>query len=92
MRWAEGIAYGTLIVFKNYEEKPKLCSPQNLPCFTYSDAQSLKDLMSKLVVDNKPTEEYKDMLATQRSWLLEFGTCEARAKNLVEKIEELIDE
>lgn len=92
MRPYEGIAYGTLVIFKNYEDKPKLCSPQDFPCFTYSSVEELKELMGRLLINGKPTEEYKDMLAAQRNWLFNFGTCEARAKNLVEKIEEILYE
>ena len=88
LRPYQGIAYGTLVIFKKYSEKPKLCSPQKLPCLEYGTPDELMEIMNRLVVDNKPTEEYKDLLAQQRIWLHNCGTCEARARKLMEKINE----
>ena len=42
--------------------------------------------MSKLVVDNKPTQEYLDMIENQRQWLYDNGTTIARAKNIIKII------
>ena len=55
---------------------------QNLPCYSYSTKKELLSLINKLVIDNKPTIEYKNMLEKQRNWLLEFGTTTARAKEI----------
>jgi len=90
LRPYQGVAYGTLVVFKDYGSKPKLCSPQDFPCYSYSNVQDLKELMSRLVSNRKPSSEYYSMLASQRNWLNAFGTCEARAKKLVNDIESLI--
>lgn len=86
LRPYQSVAYGTLALFRDYDKKPANCSPQNFPCFSYSSVDELKGLMSRLVVDNKPTREYLDMMAAQRNWLNSFGTCEARAKKIIEKI------
>ena len=45
--------------------------------------KELLSLINKLVIDNKPTIEYKNMLEKQRNWLLEFGTTTARAKEIL---------
>ena len=39
----------------------------------------LEYLMNKLVVNNKPTDEYYNMVFKQREWLLKYGTTEAYA-------------
>jgi len=90
LRPYQGVAYGTLVLFRDYHQKPPLCSPQNFPCLTYSSVQELKDVMNWLLVDNEPSSEYYDMLSAQRVWLIENGTCEARALSLMEKIIELV--
>lgn len=89
LRPYQGVAYGTLVIFKDYEKKPERCSPQDFPCFSYSSVSDLEELMARLVVDNKPTEEYKDMLSAQRVWLFACGTCEARAMEIIRKIWEI---
>ena len=80
LRHYEIIAAGTLLLFRDYDRKPRLCSPQKLPCYSYSSKEELLDLMNRLVVDGKPTEEYLYMLRNQRMWLVENGTTLARAK------------
>lgn len=79
LRHYEIIAAGSLLLFKDYGTKPRLCSPQNLPCFSYSSKEELEELTNRLVTDNKPTSEYLDMLFRQRQWLYSVGTTEARA-------------
>ena len=83
LRHYEIISAGTLLLFRDYNKKPPLCSPQNLPCYSYSTKKELLSLINKLVIDNKPTIEYKNMLEKQRNWLLEFGTTTARAKEIL---------
>ena len=39
--------------------------------------------MNKLIVNNKPTDEYKDMVYKQRSWLLKHGTTITRAQDVL---------
>jgi hypothetical protein len=86
LRHYEIIAAGSLLLFRDYDKKPKLCSPQELPCFSYRTKHELYNLMSKLVVDNKPTQEYLDMIEIQRQWLYSNGTTIARAKNIIKII------
>ena len=90
LRHYEIMAAGSLLLFKEYDKKPPLCAPQDLPCFSYGSTDELEDIMSKLVINNKPTKEYIEMLYSQREWLLKYGTTEARAlevmKILLEKI------
>jgi len=87
LRHYEIIAAGTLLLFKDYHLKPSLCSPQELPCFSYSSRDELRVLMNDLVVNNRPTERYLNMLARQRNWLYDFGTTKARAKHILNIIE-----
>ncbi len=88
LRHYEIMAAGSLLLFKDYDKKPPLCSPIGLPCFSYSTPEELNDLMSRLVVDNKPTEEYNEMINKQRKWLLDNGTTVARAKQILEVLNE----
>ncbi len=83
MRHYEIIAAGTLLLFRDYSDKPNLCSPQNLPTISYSSKRELKKIMKSLVRRNNPTQEYLDLLNAQRDWLLNSGTTTARAKNLL---------
>lgn len=89
LRHYEIMAAGSLLLFKEYDKKPKLCAPQELPCYSYSSLEELDDLMNRLVVNNRPTKSYIEMLYAQREWLLKYGTTEARAlevmKTLLEK-------
>lgn len=73
------MASGALLLFREYDKKPKLCAPQDLPCHSYASLEELQDLMNRLVQNNKPTKEYLEMLFAQREWLLKYGTTEARA-------------
>jgi hypothetical protein len=88
LRHYEIIASGTLLLFRDYHLKPALCSPQKLPCYSYSTKEQLEQIVKKLVVDNKPTKEYINMLNLQREWLYNMGTTEARAKNIIKILEE----
>tara|TARA_A100000164_G_scaffold381792_1_gene435486 strand:+ start:1207 stop:2163 length:957 start_codon:yes stop_codon:yes gene_type:complete len=86
LRHYEIIASGTLLLFRDYESKPEYCSPQNLPCFSYSNKNELSYLLNNLVINNKPTYEYENMLDKQRKWLYENGTTKARASKVIETI------
>jgi hypothetical protein len=90
LRHYEIIAAGSLLLFKDYDSKPPLCSPQNLPCFSYSTPDELYNLMSQLVVDGKPTSTYLDMLNKQRVWLYNCGTTVARARYIVSVLNEFL--
>ena len=88
LRHYEIIAAGTLLLFRDYDKKPKLCSPQDLPCFSYSTKKELTSLIDRLVINNKPSIEYKNMLEKQRKWLIENGTTIARAKKILKILAE----
>ena len=83
LRHYEIIAGGALLLFRDYDKKPKMCSPQGLPCYSYSNKRELSTIMNKLIVNNKPSEDYMNMMHLQRKWLIEEGTTIARAKNLL---------
>ena len=74
--------------FKDYNKKPPLCSPQSLPCFSYSSAEELENLFNSLIIQGKPTKEYIEMLLLQRQWLWRHGTTEARALDILKTINE----
>lgn len=86
LRHYEIIAAGTVLLFRDYNKKPILCSPQNLPCLSYSTPEELEAIVNRLLVDNKPTEEYFYYLTEQRKWLYNVGTTEARAIEIVKTI------
>jgi hypothetical protein len=88
LRHYEIIASGALLLFKDYNLKPPLCSPQNLPCFSYSTLDELNKLMDRLVVDGNPTSTYVDMLNRQRMWLYDCGTTVSRAKYILTVLNE----
>lgn len=92
LRTYEIVAAGTLAIFKHYNRKPQLCSPQGFPCYFYSTLEELRMLMYTLVQNGTPTKKYIEMLNAQRNWLAEFGTCEKSAVYLVETIEKYINE
>ncbi len=83
LRNYEIMACGSLLLFRDYDKKPPICSPQNLPCFSYSSPDELNILINRLVIDGNPTDEYIDMLYRQREWLFKFGKTEARALNIL---------
>ena len=84
LRHYEIIAAGSLLLFRDYHNKPRLCSPQELPCYFYSSKEQLYNLMSELVVDNKPTDKYLLMFEKQREWLYSVGTTKSRAEKIIE--------
>ena len=80
LRHYEILSAGTLLLFRDYENKPPYCSPQDLPCYSYSNIDQLEYLMSNLVVKDKPTAQYIEMINKQREWLYKNGTTISRAK------------
>jgi len=86
LRHYEIIAAGSVLLFKDYNKKHPLCSPQNLPCLSYSTKDELNKIMNRLVVDNKPTDEYLYYLNEQRKWLYNVGTTDARALEIIKTI------
>jgi len=87
LRHYEIIAAGSVLLFKDYNKKHPLCSPQCLPCLSYSSKEELDDIMNRLVVNNTPTDEYHFYLNKQRQWLNNVGTTEARAREIIKTIE-----
>lgn len=90
LRHYEIIAAGSLLLFRDYHEKSPLCSPQELPCYSYTSKVELYNLMSKLLVDDIPTDFYLDMLDQQRTWLYNVGTTTARAKKIIKILSNLL--
>lgn len=83
LRHYEILAAGCCLLFFAYDEKPPLCSPQGLPCFSYKNPDELHALVERLLPGGKPSQEYRDMVLRQRQWLLAHGTTEARALHLL---------
>ena len=90
LRHYEIMASGACLLFRDYNNKPPLCSPQNLPCFSYSTLEELNDLVNRLIVNNRPTEEYLAMCLQQRQWLNSYGTTEARAIAILQILNKFI--
>lgn len=86
LRHYEIIANNAVLLFKDYTKKPVLCSPQHLPCISYSTREELEYIMNTLVVNNRPTQTYMDLLFAQRQWLYRVGTTEARALNILKTL------
>jgi len=84
LRHYEIMASGSLLLFRDYDKKPEMCSPQNLPCLSYSSPDELNKIISRLLVDGIPTDEYLELLFKQREWLLKFGTTESRANFILQ--------
>jgi hypothetical protein len=83
LRHYEIIAAGTVLLFRDFALKPKNCSPQDLPCPSYSSPEELVNLVNKLLPNGTPTAEYLNLLAAQRRWLIDHGTYIARAKQII---------
>lgn len=90
LRHYEIIASGTLLLFKDYDKKPKNCSPINLPCYSYNNKRDLLILIKKLVINNKPTDEYLEMLKNQRLWLINYGTTKKRGEQIINILKNFI--
>lgn len=90
LRHYEILASGACLLFRDYDQKPPLCAPQNLPCFSYSSLDELEKLINRLLVKNSPTKEYIDMVCKQREWLLQNGTTKMRATQLVQTLERFV--
>ncbi len=84
LRHYEILSAGALLLFRDYENKPPHCSPQELPCYSYSNIDELEYLMSNLIIKDKPTTQYLEMINEQRQWLYKNGTTLGRAKKIIE--------
>ena len=87
LRHYEILASGACLLFRDYDRKPSLCAPQDLPCFCYNSMQDLENLFNRLIINEKPTQEYIDMVYKQREWLLKYGTTKRRAESLIRTLE-----
>lgn len=92
MRHYEIMAAGTLLLFRDYDKKPEGCSPEGIPCISYSSKNQLLEIMHSLIKNNQPTIEYEKMLDEQRRWLLENGTTKARAYKVLANLNEYRDQ
>jgi hypothetical protein len=90
MRHYEIIAAGAVLLYRDYNLKPKLCSPGDLPAMNYNSKEELIDIMNSLVVNNKPTGEYIHILNTQRKWLIDNATTVARANYILETLKKYV--
>jgi hypothetical protein len=86
LRHYEIIAAGSVLLFKDYDKKPKNCSPQHLPCISYSTKEELENITNSLIINEKPTKSYMDLLLKQRQWLYDHGTTTARALEILRTI------
>ena len=85
LRHYEILASGACLLFRDHDSKPPLCSPQNLPCFSYSSEEELNNLINRLTNNRTTlTQEYIDMVHKQREWLLQYGTTQQRALKVLE--------
>jgi len=91
LRNYEIIAAGTLLLYRDYNDKPKLCSPHDLPCINYSTKKQLKKIVNKLIINNTPTKEYLRILNSQREWLYRYGTTKSRAANILKVLSSKMD-
>ena len=86
LRNYEIIAAGSLLLYRDYLNKPISCSPRNVQCLSYSTKNELYEIFNRLVKNNKPSKEYMFLLEAQREWLLNYGTTTAIAKNIIDII------
>ena len=87
LRHYEIIAARSVLLFKDYNKKHPTCSPLCIPCLWYSTKEELDEITNRLVVNNKPTDEYMFYLEKQLEWLINIGTTEARAREIIKIIE-----
>jgi hypothetical protein len=86
MRHYEIMAAGAVLLFRDYNQKPAGCSPDGIPALSYSTKTELQSIIDTLVIDGKPTPKYFKIFEQQRKWLLENGTCKARAHKVLGKL------
>ncbi len=86
LRHYEILASGTLLLFRDYKYKPANCSPQELPCLSYSSIEELYRIVERLLPNGVPSVEYFQLLKKQRDWLFEKGTTRSRAQFILDKI------
>jgi hypothetical protein len=82
----EAVGMGTVVLWKDFDKKPKYCSPQFFPAISYHTKEEAYEIMNSLIVNNQPTDKYMEILGEQRNWLFEYGTCEKRALQILKTI------
>jgi hypothetical protein len=90
LRHYELIAAGCLLLFCDYDRKPRYCAPGDCPAISYNSLEELHSIMNRLVVDGKPTNEYINRLHEQRDWLLKNATTKARAQYVINVLEKYV--
>jgi hypothetical protein len=83
MRHYEIMAAGTLVMFKDFNQKPPLCAPQCPHFISYTDKQDFMTKTAALLTNGRPNEAYLKTINAQRQWLLENATCTAQAQKLI---------
>lgn len=88
LRHHEIVAAGSLVLFRDFDQKPQHCAPQSdkFLGLNFSSKEEALEIMNRLVVNNKPTDEYLYCLNAQRELLWRHFTCEARAFELYRNI------
>lgn len=90
LRHLEIIAAGSLLLFRDLDKKPITASPINLPAFSYSSPEQLMSLIERLLPKGNPSNEYKEMMEKQRSWLMTVATEEALGNHLINTLKEIL--
>jgi hypothetical protein len=88
MRHYEIMAAGTVVMFKNFDQKPAACAPQCPHIISYTDRKDFLAKTNRLLTDGKPNAEYMKVLQAQREWLLANATCRMRAAQLLLQAQE----
>ena len=90
LRNYEIIASGALLLFRDYIQKPELASPSAVPAISYSSSIELENIINALLPNGKPSQEYLNIIESQRNWLLENAVEEKLGEYMVSTIEKEI--
>lgn len=90
LRHLEIIAAGSLLLFRDFDLKPSTASPFNMPAVSYSTPEELKKIITELLPNGKPSDEYINILNLQRKWLLQNATEESLGNYMVKKLKEYL--
>jgi len=86
IRHLEAIAKGAVVLFKDYDKKPRITSPIEFPTISFSTKEECYKIMDSLVKDGIPTLEYQELRQQQYTWLKLYGTCESQALKIITTI------
>ena len=87
LRNYEIIAAGSLLLFRDFDQKPEFASPVHIPAVSYSTPEQLQDIVNRLLPNGSVSQEYVDLLSAQRGWLLENAVEEKLGEYLVSTIQ-----